>query len=251
LGKSEFGLSNTDRVLLARSRGLPLVAVLASLEHDPTAVMVHAESAVKTFADLEGHAVAVPPGASWFPFLVRKYQYKRVREIPLTFENATFVHSPDYIEECLVTAEPYFMALNNIKVRTLLIMDAGCDPYRVLITSDSFLAREPQLVRAFVEASREGWRNYLADPAATDAEITRRNPEMTAGQLAFSRNALAAGHFIDGFAARQEEVGLMTEERFKAQYELLRSIGMLPHDFDFHPAFTTQLAAATPPAPKP
>jgi NitT/TauT family transport system substrate-binding protein len=246
LGKAEFGLSNTDRVLLARARGIPLVAILASLEHDPTSVMVHAESPVKTFSDLEGHTVAVPPGASWFPFLVHKYQFKSIREIPLTFENATFVRSPDYIEECLVTAEPYFMCLNGVKIRTLLMMDAGCDPYHVLISSDSFIAKNPALVRAFVEASRQGWRDYLADPAATDAEITRRNPEMTAGQLAFSRKALAEGHFIEGFVSQHEDVGLLTEQRFKEQYDLLRSIGMLDHDFDFHPAFTTQFLDPAP-----
>jgi NitT/TauT family transport system substrate-binding protein len=240
LGKAEFGLSNTDRVLLARSHGLPLVAILASMEHDATAVMLHAESPVKAFPDLEGQTVAVPPGASWFPFLVHKYHFTKIREIPLTFENETFVHSPNYIEECLVTAEPYFMGLHGVKIRTLLIMDAGCDPYRVLMTSDAEIAKEPALVGAFVAASREGWRHYLTDPAAADAEIKKRNQEMTQGQLDFSRQAMIADHFVDGFADRHEEVGLLTEQRFHDQYQLLRSIGILDHDFDFHPAFATQ-----------
>jgi NitT/TauT family transport system substrate-binding protein len=251
LGKSEFGLSTTDRVLMARNHGLPIVAVLASLEHDPTAIMVHAESPIKDFPDLEGHTIAAPPGVIWLPYLVHRYGLKHVGEVPHTFENATFMHSPDYIEEILVTAEPYIMAQNNVKVRWLLIMDSGCDPYHTLITSDSEIAHDPEMVRAFVEASREGWRHYLLDPKAADAEIIRENPEETQGQLDFSRHALIEGHFVDGFTAKHEDVGLLTEERFEAQYKLLRSIGVLDHDFDFHPAFTTQFLSPASTAAKP
>ncbi|HEY0258017.1 MAG TPA: ABC transporter substrate-binding protein [Candidatus Methylacidiphilales bacterium] len=239
LGKSEFGLSTTDRVLMARSHNLPIVAVLASMEHDPTAIMFHAESPIKDFPDLEGHVIAAPPGVAWLPYLVRRYHFQHVGETPHSFENATFMRSPDYIEEILVTAEPYFMELNKVKVRWLLIMDSGCDPYHTLITSESLIARDPALVRAFVTASREGWRHYLVDPKAADAEIIRENPEMTQGQLDFSRQALIDGHFVDGFAARHEDVGVITEQRFESQYQLLRSIGLLDHDFDFRPAFTT------------
>jgi NitT/TauT family transport system substrate-binding protein len=246
IGKIEFGLSNTDRVLTARSHGAPLVAILASMEHDPTAALMHAESPVKTFADLEGHTVAVPPGASWFPFLVHKYHFTRAREIPHTFEQATFIHSPDYIEECLITEEPYFMALHHVPIRTLLIKDAGCDPYTLLVTSDSLIARDPALVRTFVEASRAGWRRYLVDSTATDAEIRRRNPEMTQGQLDFSRKALIDGHFIDGVAADGEDVGQISNQRFHSQYDLLRSIAILDHDFDYRTAFTTQFLGPVP-----
>jgi NitT/TauT family transport system substrate-binding protein len=244
-GKSDFGLSTTDRVLMARGHGVPIVAVMASMEHDPTAVMVHAESPIKDFPDLEGHVIAAPPGVIWLPYLVHRYGLKHVGEIPHTFENATFMHSPGYIEEILVTAEPYFMAQNNVKIRYLLIMNSGCDPYHTLITSESVIARDPAMVRAFVEASREGWRHYLVDPKAADAEIIRENPEMTQGQLDFSRQAMIDGHFVDGFAARGEDVGLLTLARFESQYRLLRSIGVIDHDFDFSSALTTEFL--TPP----
>ncbi len=246
-GKSEFGLSTTDRVLMARSHGVPIVAVLASMEHDPTAIMVHAESPIKDFPDLEGHVIAAPPGVIWLPYLIHRYGLKHVGEIPHTFENATFIHSPDYIEEILVTAEPYFMRLNNVKIRYLLIMNSGCDPYHTLITSESLIDRDPALVQAFVEASREGWRHYLVDPKTADAEIIRENPEMTQGQLDFSRQALIDGHFIDGFTAKGEDVGLMTTQRFESQYRLLRSIGVLDHDFAFDSALTTNFLSKSSP----
>src|SRR5713101_367142 len=44
LGKYDFGLDSSDQVLIARARGIPLVMVMGSLQHDPVGVMVHAES---------------------------------------------------------------------------------------------------------------------------------------------------------------------------------------------------------------
>ncbi len=243
LGKAEFGLSTTDRLLMARGHGLPVVAVMASMEHDPTAIMMHAESPVKDFPDLDGHAIAAPPGVVWLPYIIHRYNLKHVGEIRHTFENSTFVHDPNYIEEILVTAEPYFMQQNHVAIRYLPIMDSGCDSYRLLISSEKLIADDPALVRAFVEASCEGWRRFLTNGSSTFAEVKRANSETTQGQFDFSRQAMIDGHFVEGFATKGEAIGQLTEARFDAQYALMRSIHVLDHDFDFHPAFTTAFLA--------
>ena len=52
----------------------PLIAIGATMQHDPQGIMVHADSPVHTFADLEGHTVAVKPGSTWFAYLVEAIQ---------------------------------------------------------------------------------------------------------------------------------------------------------------------------------
>ncbi len=240
LGQYQFGLSNTDITLMARGRGLPLVAVMATMQHDPVAVLLHADSPVKTFADLEGRTIAVPPGAPWFLYVAKKYRLEHVHELPLTFETSSFINDPQHIQQCFVTSEPYFLSLKGVKVRTLLVMDSGCDPSRVIVTSDRFLASDPDAVQAFVTASRQGWRDYLVHPEATDAEIKRRNPEMTQALLDYSRQALIDGHFVAGFPERGEDVGLVSVPRFASQYHILRDIGILTQDFDYTKAVTTR-----------
>ena len=54
-GKADFGLGSSDQVLEWNSNGLPLVAVAATMQHDPQAVMVHKNSPIHDFKDLEGH----------------------------------------------------------------------------------------------------------------------------------------------------------------------------------------------------
>src|SRR3954469_6403608 len=56
-GEADFGLNRSDDLILAASRGLPVMIVMAALQHDPQALLLHEESPVKTFRDLAGRTV--------------------------------------------------------------------------------------------------------------------------------------------------------------------------------------------------
>jgi NitT/TauT family transport system substrate-binding protein len=239
LGKMDFGLGSSDVTLIARSRGIPLVAVMGSIQHDPVGVMVHDESPVHTFADLEGHTVAVQPGEPWFSYVVKKFNLQNVRVTPLSFDYAPFLHDPGYIQQCFITSEPPIMKHMGIKVRWLWVKESGTDPYMALDTSDRFLAENPDAVRAFVSATIAGWRGYLANPAAADAEILRRNPAMSQLQLDLSRQVMIEYHLIDGDAAGSE-IGKVDPKRFQRQYRILRDLGIIAKDFDYQKAYSTE-----------
>ena len=185
-GDAQLGMSSSDAVLIAHEHGLSLEAVTTTLQHDPQAIMVHADSPVKTLADLSHHRVSVATGIPWFRYVVSKYHLQGVQEIPLTYTVANFVHDPTYIQQAFVTSEPYFVRQQGVEPRLLPIRESGFDSYRVLMTTRDFAAANPALVRRFVEASLRGWSEYLKDPAAANAEILKRNPEMTKGQLTSS-----------------------------------------------------------------
>jgi NitT/TauT family transport system substrate-binding protein len=236
LGKYDFGLGSSDQVLIARARGIPLVMVMGSLQHDPVGVMVHADSAVHTFADLEGHTVAAQPGVPWLLYVVKKYHLRNLKTTPLNFDYAAFLRDPNYIQQCFVTSEPPIMEHAGVKVRTLWVKDTGCDAYMALESSDQFVAAHPDTVRAFVAASIAGWRGYMNDPTSADAEILHRNPAMTAIQLNLSRKAMLDYQLIDapGAAAGQLDPG-----RLKNQYSILRDLNIIGTDYDYTKAFST------------
>jgi NitT/TauT family transport system substrate-binding protein len=237
LGKYDFGLGSSDQVLIARSRGIPLVAVMGSLQHDPVGVMVHASSPVHTFADLEGQTIAAQPGVPWLSYVVKKYHLQNLKTTPLNFDYASFLHNPNYIQQCFITSEPPIMEHAGVKVRSLWVKDTGCDAYMALESSEQFVAAHPDTVRAFVAASIAGWRGYLNDPTAADAEILRRNPAMTAIQLNLSRKALVDYHLIDGPG---NEVGHLDPNRLKNQYMILRDLNIIAADYDYRKSFTTE-----------
>jgi NitT/TauT family transport system substrate-binding protein len=169
-GAAQFAMSSSDAILVSVSRGLPLVAVAATMQQDPQALMVHASSPVHNFTDLENHSIAAKPGSIWFEYVISRYNLHNVRQIPATYSVANFMQDPNYIQQCFVTSEPYFARKAGADVRTLLINATGYQPYRVYDTSRQFLAEHPDIVAKFVKASTQGWKNYLQDPSMVDAE---------------------------------------------------------------------------------
>lgn len=224
---AEFGMGSTDDVLMANERGIPVVAVGATMQHDPQGIMVHEASPVRGFADLGGKTVAVTPGTTWFPYLVKRYQLQGVQERAHTFSIGAFLKDPAYIQQCFLTSEPFFAREAGAKTRVLLISESGYDPYRVFFARRDLAKDRPEVVRGFVQASIRGWREYMADPSVAHAEISRRNPELTPAKMAFSHGALRDLRFVLGDPAKGEEAGTMSRERWEAQWAVLKDLGVL------------------------
>ncbi|HUA96838.1 MAG TPA: ABC transporter substrate-binding protein [Terracidiphilus sp.] len=239
-GKANIGLGSSDQILEWDSNSLPLEAIAATMQHDPQAVMVHANSPIHTFADLEGHSIAAQPGATWLKYVIRRYNLHNVREIPATLSIANFIAEPGYVQQIFVTSEPFFAQQAGVKVRSILISSSGYDPYRVQFTTRAFAAQHPDVVRKFVQASIQGWRHYLADPGPTDAALLKLNPALNPAQEAFTAAALKNGGFITGNNPSGAQIGQMTAARWNTIYEQLKSLGILQGPVDPSTAYSLQ-----------
>lgn len=238
-GKADIGLGSSDAIIEWNSNGLPLVAVSATMQHDPQAVMVHKDSSIHGFKDLEGHTIAAQTGATWLKYVTSRYNLHQVRQVPSTFSIANFLADPGYVQQVFVTNEPFFARQAGAEVRTLLISSSGYDPYRVAFTSREFAAQHPDLVAKFVRASIRGWRAYLSDPAATNAHLLKLNPVLNPAQEAYTAQALRDGGFVTGADASGALVGRMDPARWQITYEQLKSLGILQGAVD--PATTYSL----------
>src|SRR6266852_2324257 len=166
VGAAQFGLGSSDRTLESVADGQALVAVAATMQRDPQGIMVHKDSPIRSFADLNGHTISIKPGYTWFAYLVKRYHLNDIHEIPATMSVANFVADPQYIQQAFATSEPFFAHQAGVETRVLLISETGYNPYRVMFTTPDFLRQHPETVAAFVHASLKGWRDYLNDPSA-------------------------------------------------------------------------------------
>ncbi len=236
VGAVQFAMNSSDNVLESIGNGVPYVAVMATMQHDPQALMVHQDSAVHSFNDLDGRAVAIKLGAStFFEYLVKRYQLKNVKEVPATYSVANFLQDPQYIQQIFVTSEPFFARQAGVQVRTMLISETGYDPYRTVVTSQAFLQQHPDIVAKFVRASIRGWRDYLKNPDDINASIGKLNPAMSAQQMKFSYDALRDQHFIAGDAAG---MGQLDPARWTSMYQQLLDLKVIQKPFDAASAYT-------------
>ncbi len=239
VGSVQFAMGSSDNILESVGNGVPLVAVAATMQRDPQAIMVHQDSPIRRFQDLDGHAVAIRLGAStWFEYLVKRYQLREVREIPATYSVANFLRDPGYIQQIFVTSEPFFARQAGVPVRTLLISEAGYNPYRVVATSRSFLQQHPEIVDKFVRASLRGWRDYLVHPDDINAAIAKLNPALSVAQMKFSYEALRDQHFIAGDASNGADLGRFDAARWTSMYQQLLDLKVIQKPFDPALAYT-------------
>ncbi len=240
-GKADIGLGSSDQVLEWDSNGLPLVAIAATMQHDPQAIMVHKDSPIHDFKDLDGHTVSAQTGATWLKYVTNRYNLHNVRQIPATLSIANFLADPNYVQQIFVTSEPFFARQAGAEVRTLLISSSGYDPYRVQFTTRDYAAQHPDVLAKFVRASIRGWQEYLRNPGPTNALLLKLNPALNPQQEIYTTQALKDGGFVSGSSedgSAADQTGQMTAARWQTAYEQLKSLGILQGIVDLSTTYT-------------
>jgi len=107
----------------------------------------------------------------------------------------------------------------------------------LIVTRDT-LAKRGDALRRFVLASAEGWKSYLANPGPANELIKRDNPNMKDEQIAFAIGKLKEAKLLDGGDAAKMGIGIMTDERWKATYEMMVKTGLLRPEVDWKAGYT-------------
>lgn len=226
-GAADVGMSRSDDVALFIADGKPFMLIGVTFQHDPQAILLHEENPVNTFADLNGKTIMAVPGSAWINFLKTRYRID-FSIIPSNFGIARFMADRNFIQQCFITNEPYYVRANGGRPKTLLISDSGFDPYRVYMTTRRFARDNETALRAFVAASNRGWADFInGDPSPAFDLIVARNPQMSRDFLAYGRDSLREHHLVAGHSDRGESVGQFSRKRMDDQIRTLVDLKLL------------------------
>jgi NitT/TauT family transport system substrate-binding protein len=244
-GRLDFNLApNSFGPLNFVSEKIPMVAVAAIFQKDPSVLIAHPGQGNDSLAALKGKPIMIGSDTritSWM-FLKKKFGYTDDQIRPYTFSVAPFLADPKAVQQGYLTSEPFTIESEGVKPVVMLLADAGYSSYGSLIQTSDKLAREkPDLVQRFVDASIEGWYSYLyGDPAPGNALIKRDNPEMSDALLAYGIAKIKEYGIVDSGDAKTNGIGAMTEARWRDFFDTMASAGVYPKDLDFHKAYTLQ-----------
>ncbi|HLY47354.1 MAG TPA: ABC transporter substrate-binding protein [Stellaceae bacterium] len=244
-GVLDFNIaSNSFAVLNYVQQQIPMVAVAAIFQKDPSVLIAHPGQGDDSLAALKGKPIMISSDTrvtSWL-FLKQKFGYTDDQIRPYAFSAAPFLADATAIQQGYLTSEPFTIEHAGVKPVVLLLADAGYSSYGGLIETSQKLAHDkPDLVRRFVNASIEGWYSYLfGDPAPGDALIKRDNSEMTDALLAYGRDKMKEYGIIASGDAAQRGIGAMSEARWRDFFETMAKAKLYPADMDFRRAFTLQ-----------
>lgn len=221
-GQADFGVVGADDVVLARARGIDIVAVHAAFQHSPQGVMVHKSRGIEKLEDLKGGTLAIEPGLPFGGWIKKKYGFAGVTIVPYDGGVAKFIADTSYAQQCYVTAEPIAAKRKGIDAKVFTARETGFDPYaNVIVVRGALLKTKMALVRSFVAATNEGWRAYLADPKPVNATMAKLNTGMdlaTFEEAARTQESLVRG---------EAELGTMTEARYTDLAAQLVALGVI------------------------
>ncbi len=251
-GAVDMGVgSNAFIVMNLAQQKVPVKAVAAVFQKDPQVLLAHPDAGVKTIADLKGHPILLGDasvGAFWV-WLKAKYGFTDDQVRKYTFNSAPFLADKRAAQEGYVTSEPYSIEKQTgMKPLVFLLADNGYPGYATMILApDALIAKNPAAVKAFVEATAEGWHDYLyGDPKPADALIKKDNPEMTQDVLDQARAKMRDDGIADGGDAKTGGIGIMTDARWAAFFDMASGQGVYPKTFDHKTAYTLQFVGGAP-----
>jgi NitT/TauT family transport system substrate-binding protein len=222
-GQMDFGVVGADDVVLARARGVDVVAVFATFQHSPLGVMVHGARNIEKLEDLKSGTLAIEPGLAFAQWLKKKYTFAGVTIVPYDGGVAKFLADPQYAQQCYVTSEPIAAKQKGSDPKVFSARETGFDPYtNVLIVRGESLKSKMPMVKAFVTATRDGWKSYLADPKPANGEMGKLNPAMDAATFAEASKAQEPL-----LKPESGELGTMTEGRFQTLAAQLVELGTI------------------------
>jgi NitT/TauT family transport system substrate-binding protein len=242
-GRLDFDIApNSFIPLNFVQQDIPMVAVAALFQKDPSVLIAHRGQGDDSLAALKGKPIMIGADTrvtSW-QFLKKKFGYSDDQIRPYDFSVAPFLADPKAIQQGYLTSEPFLIESHGVKPVVLLLADAGYDSYGSLIETSWKLVREhPGLVQRFVNASIEGWYSYLyGDPTPANTLIKRDNPEMTDALLAYGRDKIKEYGIVDSGDAKRLGIGAMTAARWRHFFTTMAAAGVYPRTLDYAKAFT-------------
>jgi NitT/TauT family transport system substrate-binding protein len=226
------------------NESIPMVAVAAMFQKDPSVLIAHPGVGNDSLAALKGKPIMIGADTrvGWWLFLKAKFGYTDDQIRPYNFNVAPFLVDKQAVQQGYLTSEPFVIEQQGVKPVVFLIADAGYTSYGSIIqTSKKLIEEKPELVQRFVDASIEGWYSYLyGDPAPANALIKKDNPEMTDEILAYAVARIKQAGIVDSGDTQQRGIGAMNDGRWQDFQQVMAEQGLYPKTLDYRKAYTLQ-----------
>jgi NitT/TauT family transport system substrate-binding protein len=221
-GQADCMMSTDMAMLLARNTGVPVMTVASVFQKDPQVLIAHED--VKSFADMKGKTIFIGAAShrTFWPWLKARYGLTDAQVRPYTFNIQPFIADKNSVMQGFLTSEPFSLQKQGVKVNVLMFSDHGYPAYNTTISCMETTVRERRrAVSAFVQATMEGWKSYLQNPAPGNELIRKENPNMTQEQLDYSVGKLRELGMVTSGDAATRGIGTMSEARLRASYDLM------------------------------
>lgn len=239
----QFALVSGEQVLLARAQDLPVVYVMGWWQDYPVGVVAKAEEGIKTPDDLAGKRVGLPGtfGASYVG-LRALLSAADLEESDISLDSIGFNQVEALVADqedavvIYVNNEPIQLRAQGYEVDVIRVADYMQLASNGLITNETTIAENPDLVRGMVEATLRGVRYSIENPDEA-FEISKKFVEnLDQANQEIQMRVLEAS--IEFWKA--EQVGHSDPAAWKNMQNVLLEMGLLSQPVDLEAAYTNE-----------
>ena len=240
-GQLDMFMGNDLQVLQAREQDIPLVTVAAVFQKDPAVLIAHLD--VTRIEQLKGRPIYISAASNttFWPWLRARYGFTDGQKRPYSFSVQPFLADPASATQGYVTSEPYSVEKAGVRPTVFLLADLGYPPYaQTIVVTDAWLRKNADVARRFIAATAEGYRRYLAAPAAGNGLIRKANPQMEDGLLRYGLDRMKQYALVTGGDAARLGLLTMTDARWKQTAGFMVGAGLLKPSTDYRRAYSLE-----------
>ena len=242
-GRVDMIMSNGFQALNYVRENLPFLTIASIMQKDPQILMTHEGNGINRFEDMRGRPILIGAAGrvTYWPFLRAKFGFTDEQIRPYTFNLGPFLQDRMAIQQGFLSSEPFAAREAGANPRVFLIADAGYENYQTTIDiSRRMMTERRDLVQRFVDATVEGWTQYMRkqDIGAANALIMRDNPEMTQAKIDYAIDSMNRNGIVLSGDAERLGIGAMTHERWKSFYETMVAAGVYPSGMAYQNAYS-------------
>jgi NitT/TauT family transport system substrate-binding protein len=237
----QFAVVSGEQVLLARAQGLPVVYVMAWWQDYPVGVVAKKGQGITTPQDLAGKRIGLPGlfGASYIG-LRALLDAAGLKESDVTLDSIGYNQVEALVsdqEDAVViyaNNEPFQLRALGYPVDMIRVADYSQLASNGLITNETTIAENPDLVRRMVQATQRGVADAIADPDEA-YEISKKYVEnLEQADQTVQRQILDAS--IEFWKADQP--GRSDPSAWENMYALLLEMGLVSKPMEVDKTFT-------------
>ena len=167
-GRAHYGVANSE-LLLERLRGSPLVALAAIYQHSPSVLLARKDAGIFSPDDLVGKKIMLLDKTVDADFVTMLYNEgvdsSRIQVMPSSYYINDLITGKVDAFNSYLTNEPYLLKKQGIEFTVLNPRNYGADFYSdILFSTENELKQHPERVKAFRQASLEGWYYAMNHP---------------------------------------------------------------------------------------
>jgi NitT/TauT family transport system substrate-binding protein len=247
---ADFGMGSNSFISLNMVKtGVPVRAVMAIFQKDPQVLMSHPRRDINSLADMRGKPVLISAAtmSAFWPWLRAKFGFSDTQIRKYSYNLAPFILDPNAIQEGYLTSEPFTVQQQaHFAPKIFLLSDYGYPGYaNMVLVPQSWIDTNRKAVQAFVDATRDGWLNYLDNPHLGNVLIKQQNPDITGAILKQAWDKVKQYEMVLSGDGRAFGLGSMTQSQWKLFYDTMAAEGLYPKGLDYTKAYDLSFTRAT------